>query len=427
MPHRTCLDASPNPRETAISKSLSDQTTQDDAVRAPVNMGRNDASRVYPLYHSTYSLYRISPLYHGKSPLLSNLKVHARRLRDEITGDSMRGIQIANELAGVPTSFAAGSVQSCTWEVLGNEETWDRQHNTQDDTEDEISGLLDISSQDAVGVHVQVKYEKATYTAILFGEADRKAIVSGFTNLPLLCLKMPAALRELFLNYLKTAFDTRITPMKLQAKFLLSTLEHILEPTVTQDDSGAKVNTDQFPKGLQLQLGFPSTNPQLKNLDISLTQNDLAVFIHQGLALWQQRQLGLNRVSDRVRETKANVVGPFTAALSAYLTSHLALDFEHPAVVLDKIAIGPYALANEGRIKILETTSETKEIWSMLLELAQGQKLRDKEEILREVEKKVGQNQLGLNMAPSRGGSRIPTEPPPPYELHDPALRDELG
>jgi hypothetical protein len=387
-------------------------------------MSSKQSPQPYPLYKSTFSTYRVSPLYHGKAPLLSNLNVHAKRLRDEITGDSMRGIQIANELAGITSASTAGSLQSCTWDLLGDESTWERLHASQDEDEDEISALMAVNSQQALGIHVQVKYERLTYSAILLGDADRKTAVSSFTSFPLLLLKMPAALRELFLNYLATNFDARITPMKLRPHFLSSLLEHILDSAVSTSDSGLEVDMTAFPRGLQLQLSFPSVTPNFKNMDISLSQEDLIQFIRQGQTLWDQRSFTTKSRSENLPPSKSPVTGPFTTALSTYLSHHLALNFEHPAVVLDKIAIGPFAFGSDGRIKILDPSLEAQDIWKMLLEHAQVQRMQEKDDILKGTEDLTSQNPA----APaSRRSSRVPTEPPPPYELHDPAYRDDLG
>jgi Kinetochore complex Sim4 subunit Fta1 len=388
-------------------------------------MSRKQPPQPYPLYKSTYSLYRVSPLFHGKAPLLSNLNVHAKRLRDEITGDSMRGIQIANELAGITSGSTAGSLQSCTWDLLGDESTWERLHANEDEDEDEISALMAVNSQDALGIHVQVKYERLAYSAILLGDADRKTAISSFTSFPLLLLKMPAALRELFLNYLATTFDARVTPMKLRPHFLSSLLEHVLDSAVSTSDSGLDFDMTAFPRGLQLQLSFPSVTPNFKNMDISLSQEDLIQFLRQGQSLWDGRPFAATKssASENLPPSKSPITGPFTAALSAYLLHHLALNFEHPAAVLDKIAVGPFAFGSDGRIKILESSSEAQEIWNMLLEHAQIQRMQEKDEILKDTEDVASQ---GSAMFASRRSSRIPTEPPPPYELHDPALRDDL-
>jgi hypothetical protein len=400
------------------------QSTTGEAAEG-VNMRGKAASEAYPLYQSTFSIYRASPLYDGKTPLLSNLNLHARRLRNEISGDSMRGIQIANELAGIPTGSSSGSLLSCVWSLLANEEAWETAQAAIHDEEDEISGLLDVNPEDAVGIHVQINYEKAAYSAVLLGHADRKTDVSGFTSLPLVLLKMPAALRELFLNYLSTSFDTRISSMKLRPHFLSSVVEHILDSTVTISDSDLDVDVSAFPKGLQLQLSLPSVTPQLKNIDISLNQDDVGTFIRQGQQLWDDRSYNMSQSHmEGLAPAKSPVTGPFTASLSLYLSQHLALNFEHPAVILDKVAMGQFAFGNDGRVKILASSAETQEIWRMLLQEAQQQRIVDKDEILKEAE---GPLRHKSTVIPSGRSSRIPTEPPPPYTLHDPAVQGEVG
>jgi kinetochore complex Sim4 subunit Fta1 len=388
-----------------------------------LKMRRKEAPDAYPLYQSTFSVSRVSPLYHGKTPLLSNLNLHARRLRNAVSGDSMQAIQIA--LAAVHTASSSGTLQSCVWSLLADEESWETAHAALQDEEDEISGLLDVNPRDAVGIHVELKYEKVTYSAVLLGNANHKTDVSGFTTLPLLLLKMPAELRQLFLNYLSTTFDARVLPMKLRPHFLSSVIEHVLDSTVTVSDSDLDVDVSAFPKGLQLQLSIPSVAPQLKNIDISLNQDDLAAFIRQGQQLWDDRSYNMNQTHmEGLAPVKSPVTGPFTASLSHYLAHHLALNFEHPAVVLDKVAMGQFAFGSEGRVKVLSSSSESQEIWRMLLQEAQRQRILDKDEVLKQPEAPLQRKSTAI---PSERSSRIPTEPPPPYTVHDPAFPGDIG
>jgi hypothetical protein len=196
---------------------------------------------------------------------------------------------------------------------------------------------------------VQVSYEKATYKAILLGNASRKSSTNGFTAFPLVLIKMPVALRQLFLNYLANTFDSRVIAMKLRPNLLSSILEKILEPPT---------EATRFSRGLQLSLAFPSVAPNLKSIDISLAPDDLDCFMKHDVT------------SQRTK--KGPVTGPVTAALAAYLSNTLALDFEHPAVVLDKFVLGPFAFTSEGKVKITESSPEAKAIWIMLLEQAQS-------------------------------------------------------
>jgi hypothetical protein len=324
-------------------------------------MSPNDKNQ-YPVYGSTLTTYSISPLFHGTTSLLNNLAVHSRRLREAITGDALRGAQLTADLAGAPsTSAPSGTFRSCSWDLLGDEAAWARAH--PDETEDQISATELTTPEDARGIYVEIRYEKATYIAVLLGDARRKFATSGFTNLPLLLIRMPAALKETFCNYLTTAFDARATPMKFRPRLMGSALEMILEGAVVQHGSGFAVDVDAYPKGAQLQLGFPSTTPELKTVNLDLKQSDLLEFLRQGQTLWNQRP-----TPSPAQKLNSPIVGPFTVALASYLSQHLALDLEHPAVMLAKISIGPFALSNEGKIKVMESSTEAQKLWKLLLE-----------------------------------------------------------
>jgi Kinetochore complex Sim4 subunit Fta1 len=322
----------------------------------------------YPLYGSTYTIYSLSPLYHGSTSLLNNLAIHSRRLREAITGDALRGAQLNAELSGVQSGSApSGTFRSCFWDLLGDEEVWARAH--PDETEDQISAAELTTVDDARGILVEVRYERATHSAILIGNARSKLATPGFTNLPLLLVRMPAALKETFINYLATAFDARISPVKLRPAFTGSAMEKILSGAVVKHNSDFAVDVDAYPKGISLQLGFPSTSPQLKTIQVELKQSDLLEFLRQGQSLWSQRP-----ANSKVQANSA-VVGPFTMALQLYLKENLALDLAHPAVVLAKVALGPFALSNEGKVKVMESSLQAQQFWDLLLDEIQRSSL----------------------------------------------------
>jgi hypothetical protein len=367
----------------------------------------------YPLYGPTYTLFRVSPLHNGTAPPLASLAIHARRFRDIIKGDTLRGIQIAAELQSsgrTATSQGGGAFMSCTWELLGDEASWQRAHPAEDDDEDDVSALADVSITEARGVRVEVQYERTTYSAVLFGSSRNKSTTVGFTKLPLLFVKMPAPLREAFVGYLTTAFDARISPMNLRSAFLSSVLETVLSRTIARFERDLR-ELSAFPKGLQLQLSFPSTAPDLRTLDIHIEQSDLVEFLKNGRLLSQS-------------QLSANTAGPFTTALDAYITQHLALSLTHPAVVISKFALGPYALSSEGKVKVTTATSEgAREIWKALLKEASPERLLGKEEVLNRTTRQAD-GMMGLKWTKTPDG--LPIDPPPPYELHDSTLRDEM-
>jgi hypothetical protein len=358
----------------------------------------------YPLYNSTFQLYRLSPLYNGQSPLLENLNLHARRLRQLLSGNGPVTTNLSDDFNARNNS---GNLKSCSWELLGDESQWERVHQEESD-EDEISMVGEVSSKDARGTHIDLEYERGRHCAVLLGDSAEKHSISGFTNLPLLLVRMPASLRGILLNYLTTTFDARISPMKLRSTFLTSSLECILE----RDGTAAGTLSDSVVKGLQLQLSFPSVAPMLKTMDISITKDDLLEFLNQGNRLWQQERSNF--------EKSGTVAGPFSSALSAYIQHHIALGLDHSGVLVSKFAYGPLVASSDGKVKVLSSSEATKEFWSGLIEEAAGHAFSDVEDLLQKNVPKQKRNKQTATRQPLEE-DQLPTDPPPPYELHDPA------
>ncbi|KAF2472870.1 uncharacterized protein BDR25DRAFT_302471 [Lindgomyces ingoldianus] len=293
---------------------------------------------LYPLYGTSYHLYRVSPLYHGESPLLSErgLRTHARRLRDLLKGDNVRGV----EVDFAPTADAMpnlGPLEECNWNLVGDEDAWiDRHRQVLDPDSSQVSEV--VSPDRARGIEVEVGYERSAYSALLLRDPANTTSPDGFTALPLLLVKMPALIREVFLNYLKTAFDAHISPLRLPSTFLTSTLEsyfhHLGAPTSTQ-------KIQDVIRKLHIQLAFPQTTDLLKHIDITIAGTDVPGFLAQGKLIPNSSQI------------------PFTAALSKYLQKHLALDLSNPKVYISRIHCGAFTLAID-RLKIIapETQSE---------------------------------------------------------------------
>jgi hypothetical protein len=359
----------------------------------------------YPLYGSTFSLYRTSPLYHGANHIFNDLDLHARRLRENLAGDRARSLLLTDlqpELAGT------GSLESCEWTLLGDEATWERQHEAPDDTA--------TDSTDALGLRVNLRFERAKYTALLIGEHSKMSSTPGFTSLPLLLIRMPATLRELFLDFLSTTFDTRVSTMKLRSSFLSSSLEGLLQQAVPDGDEDPVLDLESLSKGVGLQLSFPSVTPHLKSLDLVIAKDDIRDFLSRGNNLWRQFQTRNRADMLWAARPNSNVTGPFTAALSIYLNNHIAMEFENPAVVLSKVALGPFALAGEGKVKVLASSTAAVEFWAALIQEAQESGLESSQKT-----PAVARGDLTRADSRKRRMTSVPTEPPPPYELHDPA------
>lgn len=367
------------------------------------------AMSTYPLYDSNFQLYRLSPLYNGSSPILDNLNLHARKLREAFKGDSSLSLNAATATqAGYGVGF--GTLKSCAWELLGDEAQWQSAHQEEAE-DDEISMVGEVSTRDARGVRIELEYDKSKQCALLLGQPNQKSSIPGFTNLPLLLVSMPVPVREIFFKYLATTFDCRVSPMKLRSSFLSSALERILA------HDSADVAQGESLKSLQLQLSCPSVAPSLKSIDVSITKDDLSEFLAHGQKLWDEHNISVKQ--------SGLITGAFTAALSAYLQQHIALSLDHPGVVVSRFVYGPFIISGDGKTKVLQSSKLAKDFWSRVIEEASSHEfdgfdasnLADK--ALREKHHfQATPRQLPLD--------RLPTDPPPPYELHDPAKQRTL-
>jgi hypothetical protein len=301
------------------------------------------ATEPYPLYNRTYHLYRVSPLHHGDSPLLQDgaLRTHAQRLRNQLKGDSIRGVEVdfASTEGALPN---LGPLERCNWDILGDEDAWiERQRQLVDPEASEVAAS--IAPEQARGLDISLEYERTSYNALLLRDPGTTSSPEGFTSLPLLMIKMPAPIREVVLNYLRTTFDAHISPLKLAPSFLTSTLETYFRHL------GASASSQPIRdviRQLQLQLSFPTSTALLKHLDITIASHDVPGFVTRG------------------KHIPNSSPTPFTAAITLYLRKHLALELSHPKVQISKITCGAFTLATD-RLKLqvpdISDTSTTED------------------------------------------------------------------
>ncbi|KAF2684168.1 hypothetical protein K458DRAFT_418472 [Lentithecium fluviatile CBS 122367] len=284
----------------------------------------------YPLYNRTYLLYRVSPLHHGDAPLLHerSLRTHAKRLREQLKGDSVRGVEV--DFAGTEDALPnLGPLEECSWDMIGDEDAWiDRHRHLVDPEASQLSTAM--AAGQARGVEVSLEYEKQSYNALLLRDPGVTASPEAFTSLPLLLVKMPAAIRDIFLNYLRTSFDAHVAPLRLPSAFITSSLEtyfrHLSASASTQ-------TIQDVIRQVQVQLAFPNATTLLRHLDVTIAGQDVPGFVNRGKSL---------------RDGKEK---PFTAAFSTYLNKHLALDMSHPKVHISRITCGSFALGTD-RLKL---------------------------------------------------------------------------
>ena len=414
----------------------------------------------YPLYNSTFTTYRASPFYHGDSELLDDqtLKIHARRLRDLLKGDTLRGVQVG---LGAPDDglSRSGTLEECTWDLLGDETACKAQHRPGEDSELDRTDLsaVKVLPESVRGIHVQLHYERMTHSALLLRDPAAEDLgIPGFTSLPLLMIRMPAALREMFLDFLSTTFDSRISTMNLRSSFLTSSLENLLRR------ANLKERPDNFAmigNGIQLQLSTPSVTPSLKNIDITIAKDDVQGFISHGKLLFSAATVPRRREADDPRLT---IAGPFTSALSAYLSEHLALSVSNPLVTISKAVCGPLALSGDGKIKLFpprptaaSADESLSDIGPSASELAMNDfyvsllREADAGSVSASVKSRILADKTNMKRSADESGAysvtkgkliksveryddydviivgskvrhaSVPAEPPPPYELHD--------
>jgi Kinetochore complex Sim4 subunit Fta1 len=319
-------------------------------IMAPENPNKH-----YPLYNTTFSLFRLSPLYTGNAPLLSNtiLSQHARRFRDILAGEVLRGVRVG--LGPEDNGLArAGALQTVTWKFLPEEEAWAAEDEAELENDDTT-----ISLANNRGMLVTVTYEKIAYRAILLrarrdGNYDETVDTArededGFQNFPLLLSKMPGPLRETFVDYLSTTFDARISALRLSSRYLTNAFEKYLADISIGED-GKALDAGERSRSLRnvvketaVYLGFdvPDGSSSLKTIDIQIAREDLLSMIARG------KQIGRLERGD----------SPFLDALTAYIKAHLALNMADERVKVARMACGAFVLGGEGRVKITQPVS----------------------------------------------------------------------
>lgn len=318
-------------------------------------MAPEPASQQYPLYNTTFTLYRLSPLYTGSNLPLNNgtLHQHARRFRDILVGEVLRGVRVGLDLEDNVLA-RAGALQTVTWKLLPEEEAWTTEDGTELGNGDTTMGLA-ISR----GISVTVIYEKIVYRAILLrarregsydetGDSARED-EDGFQHFPLLLSKMPGPLRETLADFLAATFDAKVSALRLPSTYLTRTFEKYLSDISIGED-GEFLELGERSRALRniikeiaVYLGFdmPDGSASLKTIDIQVAREDLPRMITNG------KQIGRQETGDN----------PFLNALTAYIKAHLALNMADERVKVVRIACGAFVLGGEGRVKITQPLS----------------------------------------------------------------------
>lgn len=302
-----------------------------------------EAGSQYPIYSTTFTLHRVSPIYLGEKNLNNaNLQIHARRFRDILAGDVLRGVRVG--LGSEDDSLVrVGALQTVIWRVFKTELDWGVEDTTEDNPDESVS-----ETDHDRGILVEVNYEKASYTAILLRATPEDDVEdsilfssrakAGFMHLPLLLTRMPLSLKETFVQYVSRIFDTRISALKLEGNDLTGAFEHFASDLASENATVAErqVGIQRIIKEIQISVGFdaPGGSASLKTIDIHIAREDLPRMITRGKQITTDGS-------------------PFIAALKSYVKAHLALDISHEKVKIVKIACGAFVLG-EGRLKLTQ-------------------------------------------------------------------------
>jgi hypothetical protein len=284
------------------------------------------------LFNTSWTLHRLSPLHHGKdSETLLNdetaLKTYATRLRDHLTGDALAGLQASTATADDDALSKTGALKDCLWQPISTRD--------------------DAPSTAFPGILVTLEYEHIIYKAALLADPESDpSHRKGSTSLPLLLTRFPTALRQTFISFLATNFDTYCSNLRLSSGFLCSGLGMYVD--VLRAERGS---VEDVIKELQLTLAFSaSIAPALKTLNVSVSRASLAGFLR-------------DQSAPKSRTLRQKLKSPFIANLTEYLDTHLAmkLDLDGSSenqvskkhVRLSKVACAAFVLGSEGRLKLV--------------------------------------------------------------------------
>ncbi|VUC32240.1 unnamed protein product [Clonostachys rosea] len=361
------------------------------------NAADTDADAVPPFFNTTFSTHSVSPLYIGPGGLTPvRLELLGRRLRDVLVGDVVRGIQIGLESSLTPGG-QVGPLRSVKLQwfdakaVLGSAT----------DSQGEGSAWEELSDEEKRGLWIQIRHENAAYVAILMpgsagqGELGRsswemypgqeqtgkKLDNDNFLRLPLLLLRMPAALKNVIGEWLATTFDCRVSRLALGTRTITAVWEDWIQ-TVGLSPRGPDF---VITLGFNAPLPDPdqsddeektSTQSGLRTMDIMIQPKDLQRLVRVGKTLEKKKTDAAWENDPRERRRLAgpnNDNGwawrfeegapsqPFLEALATYINHHLALNMFHPSVRVEQISCGGFVLG-QSRLKVVQQGELTKKL-----------------------------------------------------------------
>ncbi|KAI2614811.1 kinetochore complex Sim4 subunit Fta1-domain-containing protein [Hypoxylon fragiforme] len=330
-PESVAASPSPSPApEPSPSRSEAPSSTHPSA-----DQSFESTSEVPRFFSTTFTTYRASPLHVGSKEALTptRLLVLARRLRDTLVGDVVRGVQVG--LESDASLGRTGALISVDWRWLDASQVLEGRKSRRKGSPE--LGNDDSNSSERGGrprvLCIELTYENARFGALLLpdlsrdedasdsssnqpswtwqteGNGSRAGDVdqSAFLDLPLILFRMPVPLKAVLLDFLSSTFDCRIAPLGLGTRTLVNAWETWLS------DSPSTPGRRALSKDVLLTLGFhigppeptpdgkennnnnnnedPSSRklepPQLglKTIDISIPAREVRRFLRMGKGL----------------------------------------------------------------------------------------------------------------------------------------------
>lgn len=290
------------------------------------------------LLNTSWTLHRLSPLHHGKEfqSLLDNptaLHTYAARLRDQLTGDVLSGLQTgfgAGSIAEDDTLSKTGALRSCTWEAIP-----------------QFDDTFTSEGHGQTGILIVLEYETTTYKAALLYTPDTQPqpqnARKGVTPLPLLLTRLPTPTRQTLLTFLSTTFDTYHSPLRLPASFMCSGLDTYVTTFLSSGAHDAADILEGIVRDVQLTVAFSgNVAPSLRSLGVGVPRGMVGGFLRGG----------------------GDGEG-FLGRVEKYLEAHLAMKLDLSTtgngrgnglakqhVRVSKIACGGFVIGSEGRMKL---------------------------------------------------------------------------
>ncbi|KAK0747124.1 kinetochore complex Sim4 subunit Fta1-domain-containing protein [Schizothecium vesticola] len=233
-------------------------------------------------------------------------------------------------------------------------------------------------------------------------------------------MRMPAPLKEVVAEFLATAFDCRVSPLRLGTRSMVQGWEAWIR-------TAGLPTRGPLAKDVVLSLGFflPPEQEEadkdesedeedrqlgLKSVEVFIPAAELTRFVDAGRApskskagpkaIWDDDIRKRRKLAGRMHEEgwewrkestdeDPAVFQPFTEALGRYIDHHMGLNLFHPGVRITKLACGGFVMS-ESRLKIFapaglgdavagggSSSGQRKAVWELLRDLVQKARGQD--------------------------------------------------